>query len=66
MPESVAPRADAAGRTHSHIALRGRPKPVRHFLPDMIEQVLAARVGEYGSRVGHEQLPRPSARDLEA
>ncbi|MET4645799.1 hypothetical protein ABID95_005556 [Streptomyces atratus] len=32
----------------------------------MIEQVLAARVGEYASRVGHEQLPRPSARDLEA
>ncbi|WP_158711241.1 MULTISPECIES: hypothetical protein [unclassified Streptomyces] len=57
---------DAAGLHHSHIALRVRPTPVRHFLPDVIEQVLAARIGEYGSRVGHEQVPRPRAHDLEA
>ncbi|MFB7310293.1 hypothetical protein [Streptomyces sp. NPDC056192] len=58
MPDTV--------RGFPDIALRGRPTPVRHFLPAMIEQVLAARIGEYGSRVGHEQVPRTKARDPEA
>jgi threonine dehydrogenase-like Zn-dependent dehydrogenase len=29
---------------YSHVALRGGPAPVRHFLPDLIERVLTGRI----------------------